>query len=88
MSIVEEYQEKHRIGFPTFKKLFNLKMDKLIEVLKDVCADHKEASEVLNEKPNSYKFIENDEPTKIKLCSFLIRVNFVNAVKTNSLVSG
>ena len=70
MDMVEEYLEKHKVGFPTFEKLFNLKQERLIEVLKDVCADHKEASEVLNEKPNSYKFIENDEPTKIKLCSW------------------
>jgi len=68
--MIQEYMEKHRIGFPTFEKLFNLKQERLIEVLKDVCQHHKNASELLNEKPNSYKFIENDEPTKIKLCSW------------------
>lgn len=67
---MSEYLEKHNVGFPTFEKLFNLKKEKLIEVLKEICVNHKEALDVLNEKPNIYKYIENDDPTKIKICSW------------------
>ena len=70
MDAVQEYLKKYELGFPTFEKFFNLKKEDLIEKLKEVCEHHKQAIELLNEKPNSYKFIEEDKPTKIKLCSW------------------
>ena len=68
--MIKEYLERYDIGFPTFEKLFNLKKDELIEILKDVCIGNSNATELLKEAPNVYKFIENDLPTKIKLCSW------------------
>ena len=51
MDIVEEYLEKHRICFPTFEKLFNLKMDKLLEVVSEIPMHHEKAKYILNETP-------------------------------------
>lgn len=70
MSTVEEYLEKHRVGFPTFEKLFNLKMDKLLDVVKEISSHHEKAKYILDEKPNVYKNIENDEPKKIIISSW------------------
>jgi hypothetical protein len=68
--IIDNYLEKYNVGFPTFEKLFNLKSDRLIEVLQDICSDHTKASELLTENPNVTKTIENDMPTKIRLSSW------------------
>jgi hypothetical protein len=70
MDIVEEYLEKHRIGFPTFEKLFGLKMDKLLEVVYEITSHHEKSKYILNEKPRVYKEIENDEPKKIIIASW------------------
>jgi hypothetical protein len=64
MTAIEQYLEKYRIGFPTFEKLFNLKSDKLSVVLQKIVGQH-ECRVVFNDKPNFYKYIENDIPTKI-----------------------
>lgn len=69
MDAVQEYLEKHRIGFPTFEKLFNLKKDELLKVLKDICIERK-YDDILEDSSNIYKYIENDLPTKIRVCSW------------------
>jgi hypothetical protein len=68
--LIEEYKEKKKIGFPIFEKFFNLKMEELIEVLKDVCSENDDAMDILNDKPNVYKYIENDVATKISVSSW------------------
>lgn len=70
MSLVKDYLERYNTGFPVFEKLFNLKGEELIETLKDICSHDSLALEVLEEKPNTYKSIENDIPAKIKICSW------------------
>lgn len=69
MNAVEEYLEKHRIGFPTFEKLFNLKKEELLKVLREICIE-KKYEDILENSSNVYKYIENDLPTKIRVCSW------------------
>lgn len=38
MDMVEEYLEKYKVGFPTFEKLFNLKKDELLKILRELCS--------------------------------------------------
>jgi len=70
MDMVEEYLEKYKVGFPTFEKLFNLKKDELLKILRELCSHDKNCEEVLEDNSNVYKSIENDKPTKIKICSW------------------
>lgn len=69
MNIVKEYLEKYEIGFLVFERLFNMKSEELSNTLDSILGAHR-AGIVLNEKPNFYKYIENDKPTKIKICSW------------------
>lgn len=69
MNLVEEYLEKYETGFPVFEKLFNMKSEELSETLKSIVGAHR-AGTVLNEKPNFYKYIENDKPTNIKISAW------------------
>lgn len=70
MDMVAQYIERYNIGFPTFEKLFNLKKDELLIILREVCHKDNQYKEVLEDNSNVYKSIENDLPTKIKICSW------------------
>ena len=67
MSLVEEYKQKYEVGFSIFEKLFNLKKDDFILVMKDIFKDDTKVLEILNNKPNVIKILENDCPEKIEL---------------------
>jgi len=67
MSEVNDIVENYKIGLPIFEKLFNLKRDKLIEVLKDICSEHKRAMENLENNPSVNKESRNDEPYSLKI---------------------
>jgi len=66
MGLVEEFLEKHRIGEPIFLKLFELKKDKLIEVLKKVLASYPRPMDIFEDgTPRVTKITEDDVPDKI-----------------------
>ncbi len=70
MSIVEEYKLKYETGFSIFEKLFNLKKDDFIQVMKNVFKDDSKVLKLLENKPSVIKILENDIPEKIELHSF------------------
>lgn len=67
MGLEQQYQEMYEIGFPIFNKLFQLKKDDFIKVMKNIFHDNKNVLEILENKPNILKVVRNDEPEEIKI---------------------
>ncbi len=65
MSLEEEYQQRYEIGFPIFEKLFHLKKDDFIRVMKDIFADNESVLRILENSPSVVKTIRDDEPQEI-----------------------
>lgn len=64
---VEKYWQDHLTGQPVLEKLFELKTDKLLALLRDVLHDDKFALGVLNNKASITKTIVNDKPKNIMI---------------------
>ncbi len=67
MSIEQKYKEQYEIGFPIFEKLFQLKKDDFIKVMKDIFQDNQKVMEILENKPRVIKTLTDDEPEDIKI---------------------
>jgi|688.fasta_scaffold693832_2 hypothetical protein len=63
----EQYEKQYEIGFPIFQKLFQLKKDDFIKVMKDIFQDNQKVMEILENKPRVIKTLINDEPEDIKI---------------------
>jgi len=67
MSLVQKYKEQYEIGFPIFKKLFQLKKDDFIKVMKDIFQDNKSVMVILENKPRVIKTLNDDEPEEMQI---------------------
>ena len=67
MTLEEEYKQKYEIGFPIFEKLFHLKKEDFVKVMKDIFQDNNSALEILENNPSVIKTLRNDEPEEIKI---------------------
>ena len=67
MTLEQKYKEQYEIGFPIFQKLFQLKKEDFIKVMKDIFQDNKSVLEILENKPKVIKTLEDDEPEKIEI---------------------
>ena len=78
MTLEQKYKEQYEVGFPIFQKLFQLKQDDFIKVMKDVFNDNKSVLEILENKPKVIKTLEDDEPEKIGIHFYSsISIDFV-----------
>lgn len=68
--LIKIYKEKYEVGFATFEKLFNLKSEELIIVLKEIFTEYDYVLEILNNSTKVLKQLENDVPDEIKLISY------------------
>lgn len=77
MDLAQKYQEQYEIGFPMFEKLFQLKKDDFIKVMKDIFQDNLKVMEILENKPGVTKILKNDEPEEISIHFYSsIRINY------------
>lgn len=67
MSLVQKYKEQYEIGFPIFKKLFQLKKDDFIKVMKDIFQENKSVMVILENKPRVIKTLNDDEPEEMQI---------------------
>lgn len=67
MDLAQKIKEQYEIGFPIFKKLFQLKKDDFINVMKDIFQDDEYVMRILESKPNITKTLENDNPEQIRM---------------------
>ena len=67
MSLVQKYKEQYEIGFPIFEKLFQLKKDDFIKVMKDIFQDNKSVMVILENKPRVIKTLNDDEPEEMQI---------------------
>jgi hypothetical protein len=67
MTLEQKYKEQYEIGFPIFQKLFQLKKDDFIKVMKDIFQDNKSVLEILENKPKVIKTLNDDEPEEIAI---------------------
>ena len=67
MTLEQKYKEQYEIGFPIFQKLFQLKKDDFIKVMKDIFQDNKSVLEILENKPKVIKTLNDDEPEEISI---------------------
>jgi hypothetical protein len=67
MNLEQKYQEQYEIGFPIFQKLFHLKKDDFIKVMKDIFQDNQKVMEILENKPKVIKTLNDDKPEDISI---------------------
>ena len=67
MTLEQKYKGQYEIGFPIFQKLFQLKKDDFVKVMKDIFQDNLKVMEILENKPKVVKTLEDDEPEKISI---------------------
>ena len=67
MTLEQKYKEQYEIGFPMFQKLFQLKKEDLIKVMKYIFQDNKSVLEILENKPKVIKTLNDDEPEEIAI---------------------
>ena len=67
MTLEQKYKEQYEIGFPIFQKLFHLKKDDFINVMKDIFQDNKSVMEILENKPRVIKTLNDDEPEEMQI---------------------
>ena len=67
MTLEQKYKEQYEIGFPVFQKLFQLKKEDFIKVMKDIFQDNKSVLEILENKPKVIKILNDDEPKEIAI---------------------
>lgn len=65
--ITEKIKQDYEVGLPIFLKLFNLKKDDFIKVLKNIFQDDTRIIEILENKPSVIKTLTDDEPKDIKI---------------------
>jgi len=62
-----KYKAIYDVGFPIFKKLFDLKKDDFITVMKCIFSENEDVLEILNSNPSVNKKLRNDEPQEISV---------------------
>lgn len=67
MTLEQRYKEQYEIGFPIFEKLFQLKKDDFIKVMKDIFQDNKSIMEILENNPQVIKTLNDDVPEEIQI---------------------
>jgi len=67
MNLNQKYKEQYEIGFPIFKKLFQLDKDDFIKVMKDIFQDNKSVMEILENKPKVIKTLIDDKPEEMQI---------------------
>ena len=67
MTLEQKYKEQYEIGFPIFQKLFQLKKDDFIKVMKDIFQDNKSVMEILENNPRVIKTLYDDEPEEMQI---------------------
>ena len=67
MTLEQKYQERYEIGFPIFQKLFQLKKDDFIKVMKDIFSENESVLEILEKKPRVIKTLIDDEPQDVAI---------------------
>jgi hypothetical protein len=67
MTLEEKFQQQYEIGFPIFEKIFKLKKDDLIALMKDIFQDEPKSMELLENNPIVTKKITNDKPEEVKI---------------------
>lgn len=67
MTLLEKINEQYEIGYPIFQKLFQLRKEELIKVLKDIFQDNEILLEILGRNPKVIKTLSNDEPEEVSL---------------------
>ena len=78
MTWEEKFQQQYEIGFPIFEKIFKLKKDDLITLMKDIFQDEPKSMELLENNPIVTKKITNDEPEEVKISFYSsIIVNYL-----------
>lgn len=78
MTLEQKYKEQYEIGFPIFQKLFQLKKDDFIKVMKDIFKNNLEVMKILENKPKVIKTLNDDEPEDIKICFYdIIEVTYL-----------
>lgn len=70
MTLAEKYKEKYDIGFPIFKRLFDLNKSDLFKILRIIFSENKDLEELLNEKNSVIKKLEDDKPSSIEILSW------------------
>lgn len=77
ITLAEKYQKEYEIGFTIFMKLFQLKKDNLIKVMKYIFKDNKSVLRILDNIPRVIKIIDNDIPNEITInCYDGITINY------------
>jgi len=67
MTLEQKYKEQYEIGFPIFQKLFQLKKDDFIKVMKDIFQENKSVMVILENKPRVIKTLNDDEPEEMQI---------------------
>ena len=78
MTLEQKYKEQYEVGFQIFEKLFQLKKNDFIKVMKDVFQDNKDVLEILENNPNVLKKLSDDEPEEISIRFYsTISINYL-----------
>ena len=64
-----EAVELYKIGFPIFKKFFDMSKPELLKVLREICGD-RISPETLDDTSSVRKEIIDDVPNSLKVCSW------------------
>jgi hypothetical protein len=78
MTLEQKYKDQYEIGFPVFLKLFELKKDQFIKVMKDIFHENNRVMEILENRPKVIKTLTDDEPEGIE-------IHFYSSVSINYL---
>jgi hypothetical protein len=81
MFLEQKYKEQYEIGFPKFQKLFQLKKDDFIKVMKDIFQDNESVMEILENKPRVIKTLTDDEPEEMQIHFYSsILINYTGVI--------
>lgn len=67
MALKQKWEEQYEVGYPIFEKLFQLKKDDFIKVMKDIFQDNLKVMEILENNPRVIKTLIDDGPEDIKI---------------------
>ena len=67
LTLEQKYKEQYEAGFPVFDKLFQLKKDDFIKVMKDIFQDNESVMGILENKPRVVKTLNDDEPEEMQI---------------------
>jgi hypothetical protein len=67
MTLEQKKKRQHEIGFSILNKLFRLKKNKLIKVLKGIFKDNEPVLKILADRAVVQKILENDQPVSLSI---------------------